>query len=897
MNRIHSTAVRHGPDRERAASARANGNAVRGAASRRRLSLTEKPMIYAVQSAMLLFGSMSAPCVLADTIVSSGTSTGEIYVPIGTTTNIQVDSGGTVSDSTAIGLYFSTVGLLTNQGVISGPDAIYNVGGTINTLNNGNQIQSTQYGIENATGGRISTLNNGGTISGGVYGIINDDGTIDTLVNSGTIQSTGGYAGVRNDSTINTLTNRGTLSGGSEGVYNWGGSIGTLNNSGTISGGSNGIYNNAISTYAATFGTIENSGLIASSSGIGINNDGAISAITLIDNTSTGTIRGPSYAIYNNGASIGHIANSGLIAGDIANASSNPLSISGSTTAGSFGTLTGYDTATGAIGTITNTLSNLTFSGGNTLLNDNVNVGSYTVTNSGNLAVSKLITIDGNYVQTSSGTLTSNVSGTVAAEGNFSGDTGYGRLRVTGTATFERGASVTLASPSYAFASGQRFVVIEGNTSSSYDTTAGNYTASGYSGTVSAAQQSDGANQALVLSLSDAPSSNHTVAPTTQIAGATLGGLLRYSGIQAGLLDLYDASLAIGSTEQANHVGAELAPTQNFGAGEATSMATFDALNVVSMHLDTMRLASSASTSTSFGSGVSTGEDPANRAVWGQLYGGHAHQGMVDAGTYNEVSGYSSNYGGLILGADRSVSDRWQVGGAFAYSNTAVYGSDDATGDSAHVDAYGLIGYASYSGNPWYVNLSASATLQKYRTSRLVSFDGFSGDAEGSFTGSQYVARAEFGYPIALPKTVVVTPIAALTYSGQRQDSYTESGGNGAALSVDSAHTNTWRSSLGAKLETQFATHYGELVPFARLLWTHQYNDGRPSTIASYAADTAGETGFMVMGATPARDLAEIRLGVDLLRSDTTTLALRYDLQAASSYLSQALSVRLRKQF
>ncbi|RKP57683.1 autotransporter domain-containing protein [Pararobbsia silviterrae] len=856
-------------------------------ARRSRWRPSRKPLVYAVQSAMVVLGSLAAPWARADMVVGSGTVSGSLSVQSGTTTNIEVDEGGSVAGGSNIGVSVSggTVGTLLNNGTIGGSYAI-DSDGTITTLTNGNIITGTEYGIQNELSGHIGTLTNSGTLSGGIYGIINSDpgSTIDTVINTGTIESTQGDSGLRNGGTITTVTNKGTISGGSNGVYNWGGVIGTLTNTGTITGGANGIANSVVGIYGATFGTIANSGLITSSSGNGIYNDGSI---TLIDNAHAGTISGPGYAIYNNGGTIGAIANSGLIAGNIANVSSNPLTITGSTTAGVFGTLTGYDTSTGAIGTITNTMSNLDFGSGNILLNDNVNVGSYAVTNSGNLAVSNLITIDGDYVQTSSGTLTSNVAHTVTADGNIQSDTGYGRIDVTGQVTFESGASVKLTSTAYAFASGQRFVVIEGNGNSTFDTTGGTFTASGFAGIVTAAPQADGANEALVLSLSGRPAGT---APTTQIATATLTGLQRYSGIQAGLLELYDASLGIGSTAQANHVGAELAPTQNFSAGNATSMATLDALNVVNTHVDALRYASS-------GSGISTGDGPANWAAWGQFYGGHADQGTVDGGTYDAVSGYTSTYGGLMLGADRRIGDRWRAGGAFAYSNTAVYGSDDETGDSAHVDSYGWIGYASYSGDPWYVNLSASATLQKYRTSRLVSFAGFSGDAEGQFDGSQYVARAEYGYPIALPKDYVVTPIAALSYSAQIQDAYTESGGNGAALAVDGAHADALRSSLGAKLDTQIATHAGDLVPFAELLWTHQYNNGRPSTIASYAADTSGETGFMVMGATPARDVADIHLGADLLRSDTLSVALRYDVQAASSYFSQALSVRVREQF
>jgi len=263
----------------------------------------------------------------------------------------------------------------------------------------------------------------------------------------------------------------------------------------------------------------------------------------------------------------------------------------------------------------------------------------------------------------------------------------------------------------------------------------------------------------------------------------------------------------------------------------------------------------------------------------------------------DSVSGYASTYGGLVLGADRALGDYWRTGAAVSYNNAAIYGSDYLTGNASHVNSYGLIGYASYTGEPWYVNLSASAALQKYNTSRVISLTGFYGNTEGRFNGTQYVAKAEFGYPLALLNGFTATPIAALSYSYQKQDGYTETGGNGAALSVDGTHSNALRSSVGGKLEKSFEASYGTLVPFAQVMWTHQYNGGRTSTTASYAADTTGATDFTIVGAAPERNIGELRLGANLLRSDNMSISLRYDLQVASSYLSQALSLRLRKSF
>jgi outer membrane autotransporter protein len=370
-------------------------------------------------------------------------------------------------------------------------------------------------------------------------------------------------------------------------------------------------------------------------------------------------------------------------------------------------------------------------------------------------------------------------------------------------------------------------------------------------------------------------------------ATAALSGLFRYTGISnASLLNLYNAvlgSLSQGSAATANHIGKQLGPTS---AGTAASAPIFDSMNVVGGHIDALRLAQ-----TDGNSGVATGEGPAQWGVWGQAYGGHASQNARD-----QVDGYSANYGGLLLGVDKALNDKWRAGGVFTYSNTAINNTGDTAGDATRVNGYGLIGYASYTGSPWYVNLSGAVVEQQYDTSRQINLQGFSGAANGQFSGQQYVARAEAGYPLALG-AITLTPLASLSYSYQNQASYTESGGNGAGLSVGSTHANSVKSSLGAKLEEGFATRYGELVPLIEAQWIHEYDRKAQVTGASFAADPTGQTAFTTVGAIPVSNLADVSLGATLLRANNLSLSVRYELQAASGFLSQTGSVRLRQLF
>ena len=72
-----------------------------------------------------------------------------------------------------------------------------------------------------------------------------------------------------------------------------------------------------------------------------------------------------------------------------------------------------------------------------------------------------------------------------------------------------------------------------------------------------------------------------------------------------------------------------------------------------------------------------------------------------------------------------------------------------------------------------------------------------------------------------------------MTYSYLNQNSYTETGGNGAALSVGSVGSSSVRSALGAKVAVPFETSTGTWVPELSVRWVHEYNRTRQATGAS----------------------------------------------------------------
>ncbi|WP_248746747.1 autotransporter domain-containing protein [Pseudomonas sp. MWU12-2037] len=827
-----------------------------------------------------------------------GGSAGSGIFSSGSITTLTNNAGGTISATTGIN-NSGTIGTLSNSGVISGNNrGIYNTG-SINTLTNnvgGTLSGAGNGGLYNDSGSTIGALTNNGLISDSSSDSLYNFGSITTLTNNAGATISGYSTGIDNSGRIGTLSNSGTIRGGYQaGINNNGGNIGTLNNSGTISGSNSNSGNRGTGLYnTGTIGTLSNSGTISgtvSGTGIGYGLHNSGGTIGTLNNS--GLITGSSAALYNEESSVlggtsGVITNSGTIAGDIVNLSSQDLTIDGGT-GSTFGSLTGFG---GTIGTISNTTSNLVFGVGNQLLNDNINVGSFNVANQGTLQVNNTINITGNYTQAANASLILGVADNAVTTGNINTDAGYGRLVVSGSANINSGSTIGLQKlGSYGFAQGQRYVVIQANsTGTNYNADTLHYTVAGFN--AAGTSVADGANTDLLVTLGTAASTAPVNQATNANGTAPLAGLFHYDGLNAGLMNLFNAAAALDSSAAGNHAGAQLSPTANASAAtQASTASTVQVLNVAAAHLDGLRTAQNDSV----GSGVATGESASNTGLWGQAFGGSSRLGERD-----DIAGYHARYSGFLLGADAALNDSWRAGGLFSYTKTTVNNDGDNSGSSADVKSYGLFGYASYQGRPWYLDLSLGAIQHQYDTQREISFSGFNGAAKGQHDGMQYIASAQAGYPIDLGPALahaILTPIAGLTYSTLRQDSYTESGGNGAALHIDSSSNQSLKSDLGAKLERSFATSYGSVIPSAQLTWRHEYHDKGLQSVANYAADTSGATSFTSAGAKPVADTGVLTLGITLLHSENLSLGAKYTLEAANGYTANTGDVQVRWQF
>lgn len=767
---------------------------------------------------------------------------------------------------------------ITNTGTISSASPSLSVSVTGNTLTNSGHIIGSRVGIDNvasstianltnnATGtitssytaaienaGSIGVLSNSGTITGtNSNGLANDGGTIDTLTNTGTI--TGANNGLLNTGVINTLTNNGWIADNFvAGIYN-GSIIGLLTNNGTISGAV------ALANLGGSIGTLVNTGRIV---GISYGLYSASGSLGTLFNS--GTISGGSGAIYIGSTStFGPLTNSGLIAGGITNGTSNTLTINGGS-GSTFGTLTG---ASGGAdrGTIVNTLSNVVFSLGNLLLNDNINATGHTVVNSAaTLRLDNAITITGGYYQTGGGLLITATNGGAS----------YGYLTVSGNATVNN-STVTISGAGLTI--GQSYTIVRsGGTGSYANDTAVVAVTSGLSATITTVGQD------LVVTLLAGASEGGGTTTGYTAKGSAVGGV---GGAAGTMLDRIAAGTSpqaiayqntiltfINSLPTAEQGAAikQLAPTQNVPSSQMAFSAATAVLGAVEQHQQTAMAYDPAI-------GAAAGSDTHDSALWGEVLGGGAQRG-----SNAQADGYSLANFGLATGVDHRFTPNAMAGVALSWIRAWSEGRGGSTGSSSILDSYQMTLYGTYRLDRAFVDGQLGVGWNHFNQKRAMSLYALT--AQSDYDGQQYLATATFGYDFPLTDSLTATPLASLSWLRAVSGSYQESGAGNADQFVARHGVNSLSQDLGGKLSWNFATTIGTVKPEVKAAWTHDYTQGNISTFGLSPGDTQPQA-----YSTPRTVADGVRLGAAaaLNGSDALSFRAEYESELRRKYQSHA---------
>ncbi len=260
--------------------------------------------------------------------------------------------------------------------------------------------------------------------------------------------------------------------------------------------------------------------------------------------------------------------------------------------------------------------------------------------------------------------------------------------------------------------------------------------------------------------------------------------------------------------------------------------------------------------------------------AWATGFGGaDNYRGDGSLGTAAQTS---SIYGGS-LGVDYQVTPDYLAGLAVGGSSGDFQVDGRATSGSTtggHVAFYDLATFGAFYG--------ASSNSFSYfgnRTTRnLAGFGGLGAETErGNFDSHEFRTRLEFGRHFAA-YGATITPFVALELAELRSNGFTENAQQGAGLlrlNVNGQSSASVPSFVGARYQGKLLLGNGLVfAPSLQVAYVHEFAPER-TQIGTLSA-LPGST-FLVDGARPSRDAAQVKAGGELALSPHSAIFATFD--------------------
>ncbi|HEY4318804.1 MAG TPA: autotransporter domain-containing protein [Herbaspirillum sp.] len=535
--------------------------------------------------------------------------------------------------------------------------------------------------------------------------------------------------------------------------------------------------------------------------------------------------------------------------------------------------------------------------------------GGLTKQGSGTLTINGGNTWGGN-TTVSAGTLTlgsyAQSSGQALGIGAAS-TSNYGKLNVTGTATFNAGANLAVnVAGVNTLANGQTLSGV---------ITAGTLNASTFNVTDNSALfdfQATRNGNSVDLNILLASTTTPPTGPTdsASLTSSTFSGV-RDGVLTSGVSSAFDAArvldnlinaapggdmgtviTALGQLSTQRDVGraaVQTLPLLTSGVAQSTLGMLGSFNSVVQNRLSNIGggsgLVGSAGDAGSTLSGIATGEHAADRHVWAKAFGSRA-----DQDDRNGASGFSANSWGTALGADSALTPDTLLGISYAYANSSVYGNSDLSGAAQHANIdSNVLGIYGSTALPNAMQLDFQADIGRSHTdgTRNINFGGLSRTATSGYATYSAHVGTGLSKDIALTERTTFTPDVRADYTQLRAQGYSESGAGALNLNVDANTTRAFVLSAGGRLR-QALTEHSWLS--ANLGAGYDTINDRGDVVSVYAG--APGQSFTTTGIDHSPWLINAGIGYTYQANSGMQVVLRYDVDGRSGYLNQTASVK-----
>ncbi|MBI4677972.1 MAG: autotransporter domain-containing protein [Elusimicrobia bacterium] len=288
--------------------------------------------------------------------------------------------------------------------------------------------------------------------------------------------------------------------------------------------------------------------------------------------------------------------------------------------------------------------------------------------------------------------------------------------------------------------------------------------------------------------------------------------------------------------------------------------------------------------------------DAGSEASWGLFTSGVYADGRLREayGGSGLQPGYAFNSAGVIVGADRVVSDHLAAGLSAGYvrGHASIYAPGSGTVDS-HSARFG--GYATAFSERAHANLYLGGALDLFSTNRDIVVGSLKRTATADPVAGEFNADAGVGYDFRPTPWGTFSPFAGLSYDRLMIGSFTEDGAGDLDLAVGRQTAETLRSRVGLRLSEKFDGGSYVFTPYASAGWRHELlSQSRP--IEARLARGAGNA-FSVKTGDYARDGMLLGAGFSLDWSDRLSAKFDYSGDFRSHFMENVFNAGLRLKF
>jgi len=270
--------------------------------------------------------------------------------------------------------------------------------------------------------------------------------------------------------------------------------------------------------------------------------------------------------------------------------------------------------------------------------------------------------------------------------------------------------------------------------------------------------------------------------------------------------------------------------------------------------------------------------------IWVKSYGMFGDRDSEDG-----VNGYRYTIYGFGMGVDYQFTENLLMGITSGFSDGQVdyYNSkDESKMKGLHLGLYGR-----WASERWYANALLAYTGMEYDTDRYVDLTGehLSGDPDG-YDLAGYV---EAGLTWRNVRGWQINPMVALQWSSLSLDDYAEKGGS-SALTFDSEHYKSFKSSLGARVTKVISEKRDgvKAVWEVRGRWVHEFDDVQSTVDTAFI--TNPDVIFKVSDSELPRDSAVFGMGLNASLNEQTVISLEYDVRLNADDKAHLLGLALQ---